>query len=261
MQQKEYTEMKIQYASDLHLEFAENTRYLRENPLAVTGDVLVLAGDIGYLEDKTCDKHPFWNWAADNYEQVIAIPGNHEFYGGFDIENLHDGWSYAIRPNVHYHYNAVISLGNTELVLTTLWGQIDFLKAAETVRRVNDFRYIRCGQKTLDWTRFNEEHFRCFHFLNNSIKQSKAKHIIVVSHHVPAAALMAPEFQDSDLNGAFMVNLTDYIKAGPIEYWIYGHSHRNVCTTVGRTVCVSNQLGYVFSNEHGSFDGAKYIEI
>ena len=261
MRQKEYTGIKIQYASDLHLEFAENTRYLRENPLAVTGDVLVLAGDIGYLGDKVSNKHPFWSWAADNYEQVIAIPGNHEFYGGFDIDNVHDGWSYAIRSNVHYHYNAVISLGDTDLVLTTLWGQIDFLKAVETMRRVNDFRYIRCEQKTWDWIRFNEEHFRCFHFLNGCIERSKAKHIIVVSHHVPAAALMAPEFQDSDLNGAFMVNLADYIKASPIEYWIYGHSHRNICKTVGNTVCVSNQLGYVAGREHGTFSLSRNIEI
>ena len=41
--------MKIQYMSDLHMEFAENSRYLKHNEFPVTGDVLVLAGDIFYL--------------------------------------------------------------------------------------------------------------------------------------------------------------------------------------------------------------------
>ena len=34
------------------------------------------------------------------------------------------------------------------------------------------------------------------------------------------------------------------------EYWIYGHSHRNINDVIGKTQCVSNQLGYVFSGEH-----------
>ena len=45
--------MKIQYASDLHLEMSANRRYMQNVPFDVVGDVLVLGGNIGYLCDKT----------------------------------------------------------------------------------------------------------------------------------------------------------------------------------------------------------------
>lgn len=32
--------MKIQYASDLHLEFVENGSYIKHNPLSVTGEMV-----------------------------------------------------------------------------------------------------------------------------------------------------------------------------------------------------------------------------
>ena len=69
--------IRLQYASDLHLEFAENGSYIKHHPLQVTGDILVLAGDIGYLGDDNYSLHPFWDWASDNYEQVVVVPGNH----------------------------------------------------------------------------------------------------------------------------------------------------------------------------------------
>lgn len=69
------------------------------------------------------------------------------------------------------------------------------------------------------------------------------------------------EFADSQANGAFVVELEEYIKDSDIDYWIFGHSHYNVDVEIGNTKCVSNQLGYVFHGEHVAFNPSKCIEV
>ena len=116
--------MRIQFASDLHLEFADNWRFLKQHPLEKTGDVLVLAGDIGYLGDDNYSTHPFWDIVAEQYEQVLVVPGNHEFYKFYDLATLKDGELLQIRPNVRVYYNAVVTLGDVDFILSTMWAHI-----------------------------------------------------------------------------------------------------------------------------------------
>lgn len=254
--------MKLQYASDLHLEFGDNSKWLKNNPLVPSADILVLAGDIGYLGDANYKTHPFWDWASQNYKQVIVVPGNHELYKFFDINELYEGWMLDIRHNVKAYYNSVISLGeSTDLIVSTLWAKIPPSEEYLTERCVSDFKRIRNGECRLSAQRFNEEHFRCRNFIEKSVAGSKARNIIVATHHVPSFSLMAEEFKESSINGAFTVELGDYIAGSHINYWIYGHSHRNIDKRIGATQCISNQLGYVFQNEYNSFRCDAVIEI
>lgn len=254
--------MKLQYASDLHLEFGENSKWLKANPLVPSADILILAGDIGYLGDDNYKTHPFWDQVSENYKKVIVIPGNHELYKYYDINELHEGWSLSIRKNVKAYYNSVIPLDeNTDLIVSTLWSKISPAEEFMTERCVSDFARIRNGKFRLSAQRFNEEHDRCRSFIDKAVKESKAKNIIVATHHVPSFSLMADEFKGSSINGAFTVELGDFIANSRINYWIYGHSHRNIERRIGNTVCISNQLGYVFQNEHHTFRPDAVIEL
>ncbi len=253
--------MRIQYASDLHLEFADNWRYLKEHPLEVSGDVLVLGGDIGYLGDENYAKHPFWDWAAGNYRQVIACMGNHEFYKYYDVATLPDNYSLEIRPNVHSYYNSVVRIGNVDIIVSTLWARIPLQDAFFTEQMVSDFRRILYKGEPLTFSDFNREHERCLSFIKQAVNGSQARHKIVATHHAPSYLLQCPKFKGSKANGAFMVELGDYIADSGIDYWIYGHTHYNVDAAIGQTKCVCNQLGYVFHNEHKEFKKGKAIEI
>ena len=254
--------MRIQYASDLHLEFGENSKWLKEHPLIPSADVLVLAGDIGYLGDDNYKTHPFWDWASQNFKEVIVVPGNHELYKLFDINELKEGWTLEIRPNIKAYYNSLIPLdADTDVIVSTLWAKIPPTEEYLTERCVSDFKRIRNGEFRLSAQRFNEEHDRCKNLIEKAVKESQANNIIVATHHVPSFALMSEEFAGSSINGAFTVELDAFIANSRINYWIYGHSHRNIDKTIGSTKCVSNQLGYVFQNEHKSFRSDAIIEI
>lgn len=254
--------MKIQYASDLHLEFGANSVYMRNNPLKPVGDILVLAGDIGYLNDEVYLKHLFWDWASDNFEQVIVIPGNHELYNHFDINELHEDWCLTIRNNVSCVYNSIIRLNDdTDLIASTLWSEIHAGDAYHTERCVSDFHRIRNAQYRLTWERFNDEHRRCREFIEKSIEKSDAKNLIVATHHVPSFQLMSDEFAGSPINGAFTSELGNLIANSRIKYWIYGHSHRNIDKVIGNTHCVCNQLGYVSRGEHQTFRPDAVLEV
>lgn len=239
----------------------DNANYIYDFPLESVGDTLVIAGDTGYLGDHFSD-HWFWDKVSEAYKQVIVIPGNHELYGGYDLSQMTNGFQQQIRPNVTLCYNAVIPLSeDTDLIATTLWSKIRFENGKATERGINDFHKIVCNGKRLTWQRFNEEHAKCLDFLKHAVADSKARHIIVATHHVPSERLMSPEFIGSSLNGAFTVELGDYIESSPIEYWIYGHSHRNIDRKIGNAHCVCNQLGYVPWNEQKDFRSGKFIEV
>ena len=254
--------MKIQYASDLHLEMMPNRKYMQNNPFEVVGDILIFAGDIGYLCDKTMPCPKFWEWTSANYREVLIVPGNHEYYQNYDILANGDSWSHEILPNVHYHQNKVVRIDNVDFILSTLWSHIRPEDEFVVQQGMYDFRQIMYGGSRFTTDDFNTEHQKCLDFIKQSVAESTSEHIVVVTHHLPTLEVVASQHKGSLLNSAFTSELGNFIADSRIDVWIYGHSHSNIDTTIGNTRIVCNQLGYVYYGEHlGSFDGGKYIEV
>lgn len=255
--------MKVQYMSDLHLELQENSRYIKHERFPVTGDVLVLAGDIFYLKDKVAPLTNFWKWASENYRQVLIVPGNHEYYNYGDVMERGFQWKWMFKENVGYYQNQVVRIDDVDFILSTLWSKINLADEYFVWKGMNDFRQIKYNGKLLEVEDYNRMHRFCLDFIRESVSTSTAKHIVVVTHHLPTRKVVAARHLDSVLNSAFATELEDFITESRIDYWIYGHSHANIDAVVGNTQVVCNQLGYVSANEHilSGFDVGKFIEI
>lgn len=255
--------MKIQYMSDLHMEFAENSRYLKHNEFPVTGDVLVLAGDIFYLRNDAASLGKFWKWASTNYRQVLIVPGNHDYYGHYDIMTRGMQWEWMFKENVGYYQNQVVRIDNVDFIFSTLWSHIPPGDEYIVSHGLNDFYQTLYEDHRLTVDDYNRMHQFCLDFIKRGVAESTAEKIVVATHHLPTQQVVAPQHLGSDLNSAFATELGNFIVDSPINVWIYGHSHTNIDTTIGHTKIVCNQMGYVFANEYltNGFDFGKMIEI
>ncbi len=253
--------MKIQYMSDLHLELSDNSRFVKHKDFPVMGNVLVLAGDIFYLRNEFPPLSDFWDWASKAFKQVLIVPGNHDYYGHYDVMERGMSWQWMIRENVGYYQNQVVRIEDTDFILSTFWSHITPLDEYYVARGLNDFRQTEYNGHQLTTDDYNQMHQYCLDFVKGSVSKSNAKHIVVVTHHLPTTLVVAPHHKGSPLNSAFATEYGDWIADSNIDAWIYGHSHTNIEAQIGKTRIVCNQLGYVAYGENEHFDDGKHIEI
>ena len=129
-------------------------------------------------------------------------------------------------------------------------------------RGMNDFCQILYDKHRLRIEDFNAEHENCLTFIKQSVLESTAKHIVVVTHHLPTFQAVAKERINDSMNNAYVTELGNFIADSRIDYWIYGHSHNNIDTEIGTTKIISNQLGYLFKGELAEgFSESRFIEL
>ncbi len=252
--------MVIQYASDLHLEFPENKKFITENPLNPKGDILLLAGDI--VPFAVMDKHKdFFRYVSDHFEFTYWVPGNHEYYYS-DMATKSGTLNERIRSNVFLVNNISKIHNHVKFIFSTLWSKIRAAYQWQIEHGMSDFHVIKYNGYRFSVDKFNLLHEECLNFVQQELNDKTSDKSVVVTHHVPTFLNYPEKYRTDVLSDAFAVELFDLIKTSGPDYWIYGHNHHNPPDfKIDKTLLLTNQLGYVKYGENQLFSAKKYLSF
>jgi predicted phosphohydrolase len=252
--------MKVQYCSDLHLEFPINKKYFKANPIKPEGEILLLAGDIiPFTEIEK--ENDFFNFISDSFEHTYWIPGNHEYYHS-EITERTGSFHEKIRSNVSLLNNTAIEHKAVRLFFTTLWSKINPAFEFVILKSMADFRLIKNNGQKITVGNYDQLHEDCRAFLVKELSNASNQKGIVITHHLPTFFNYPEKYRYSELNTAFATELFDLIEPSNVDYWIFGHSHEVVPDfKIGKTTLTTNQLGYVEYGEHFRFHNNRLLEL
>jgi Icc-related predicted phosphoesterase len=236
--------MRIQLASDLHLEFlAREFPGERLIAPAHAADVLVLAGDIGA---GSAAVELFKDWPVP----VLYVAGNHEGYHESWESVLDELTDKARGTSVRFLEREVVDFGGVRFLGCTLWtdyrlcGEYTQTQLMENAqRRLNDHRFIR----TRDGGLFSAEHALQDHersraWLREELCRTYEGKTVVVTHHGPHPLSVHPRYAGDMTNAAFVSDLTELVKKA--NFWFHGHGHDSFDYHVGNCRVVANPRGY-----------------
>ncbi|MBK9236739.1 MAG: metallophosphoesterase [Rhodoferax sp.] len=241
--------MKIQLASDLHLEFLERD-WPRERLIecAPDADVLVLAGDIAKGTDALT---LFADWPVP----VIYLAGNHEFYGQFLDPMRKRMREVAKDCGIHFLDNDSIEIDGVRFLGTTLWtdyqldrerSQVDSMRYVE--QRLNDHFTIRTGKGTFTTQHALAQHHTARAWLQAELNKPFDGKTVVVSHHGPHPLSVHPRYIGNRLNPGFVSDLSDLMPG--VDLWLHGHVHDSFDYRVGKCRVMANPAGYMLSRRN-----------
>ena len=276
---------KLQYISDIHLEFRKNNIPIIE-PIEPGNTYLALCGDIGnpYLPSY----RKFMTVHSKKFVHILVVSGNHEYYTSknkqrtinmidMEIKTIVSGFD-----NITYlNMNGVI-IGRTKFIGCTFWSDVSsILDEAEIF--MNDYKniYVDCQELSSRFVKINDcwgnsrqKYIRADRRIVKSFnilsihktmkewlktqlnKQSdKYDHIIVMTHHAPSFSMLVEN--DETLSYCYASDCDELFKP-PMSYWISGHTHICQNIAINDIPSISNCMGYPDEKVEG-YDNNKYI--
>lgn len=237
---------RFQYTSDLHLEFLTELecRSLAKRINHPENKHLVLAGDIC-----TYRTIPFLRLCLDawqDYEYILFIPGNHEYYGHLDTEECINDLQ-GIYPNFYNINNKSLVIDDVSIMGATLWFDIEHPDAVMNKHLINDFR-----------TPGMEDLIRRNHLETLTLLESLDDLDLLITHH-GVVNIHNPRFLGEPANIYYYTDITRTLDRLNPQYVIHGHDHWNQDHEIYGTQVVKNCYGY--NGNCRGWQPNKYITI
>ena len=271
--------MKFDLISDFHVEMNDQwgkTRlYTPGDPLFFAwhkarnegSNILVMAGDTANVTSLARDVIVE---AAQHYEHVVFVDGNHEHYHNFrtgstvyrDEEWMHGMFTHRNRvvENATYLQGRVTyQIGRTRFIGANGWYNFAYSKGAHPKQQERDWRKasndptcIRFGKKHRPQKLARRDVDALKTLVQEAQTDDTVDEIVVVTHTLPTETALeqfaSPTHVFFPLNGAYvnnwMAEVVEADKAGKIKTWCFGHTHerRDFFENGIRYVC--NPRGY-----------------
>ena len=159
-------------------------------------------------------------------------------------------------------------IDGVRFLAATLWTDFSAtgnteLAAAEAGECMNDYRRIRTqGYRRLRPADTLGEHYLARAFLEDRLRQPFSGKTVVVTHHAPAMASIAPHHvgDTTHLNAAY-VNRLEHLMGPAVSLWIHGHTHTSFDYDINGTRVVCNPRGYSPVLLNPGFDPELTVEI
>ena len=233
--------MRIQIASDLHLEFLESRFPDYRIVEAANADLLVIAGDIHH---GTKAIHLFADWPVP----VVYVHGNHEIYGDEPVNLVDKIRAASHKSNVHYLENEEYVFNGVRFLGCCLWTDYALYPGkrdeamAECEAKLADHRAIRTAHGHFATEDALALHEASRAWLDRKLDESFDGRTVVITHHAPHSGSIHSRYAGMAMNAGFVSDLTPLIEKA--DLWIHGHVHDSFDYRVGKSRVVANPRGY-----------------
>ena len=242
--------MRINYFSDIHLEFGDLQK--PEND----ADLIIAAGDIGVFTQGV-------DWLKSLNKKVIYVAGNHEFYSDEYKHTLKNIRQECQGSHVSFLENEELIFQGVRFLGCTLWADLfteGDEKAIALGKTLNDFRKITYKEFAFNQKIFSKFYVRSRQWLETKLAEPFEGKTVVITHHAPT------EWSWNDSPNAlkklaYCNDMKELFHEYEITVWFYGHIHSMGDYRIAGAKILSNPCGYHGRKLVEQFDVNKIVEI